>query len=82
MAQTRRKLCRRRFYGIHVAANAAAISSGWEDDTDIAAPRCYLVPSDSGDGLDQICISEGKLNIGAAESDYYFTANTGLSIVV
>ena len=40
-------------------------------------PRCYLEPADDGEGLVEICLTEGKLDIGIADSDYYFTAFTG-----
>ena len=40
-------------------------------------PRCYLEPAGDGEGLVEICLTEGKLDIGIADSDYYFTAFTG-----
>lgn len=69
-------LCRRRQCKVR-AASPESISANSEKDTEAAGPRCYLVPSNDGEGLEQICISEGKIEIGAGDSDYYFTANTG-----
>ena len=40
-------------------------------------PRCYLEPAGNGEGMVEICLTEGKLDIGVADSDYYFTAFTG-----
>ena len=40
-------------------------------------PRCYLEPAGDGEGLVEICLTEGKLDIGIADSDYYFTAFSG-----
>ena len=40
-------------------------------------PRCYLEPAGNGEGLVEICVTEGKLDIGIADSDYYFTAFAG-----
>lgn len=40
-------------------------------------PRCYLEPAGDGEGLVEICVTEGKLDIGIADSDYYFTAFAG-----
>lgn len=40
-------------------------------------PRCYLEPAGDGEGMVEICLTEGKLDIGIADSDYYFTAFTG-----
>ena len=59
------------------AASTGSIAKSGEEKNEAAGPRCYLVPSDDGVGLEQICITEGKLDIGLGDSDYYFTANTG-----
>ena len=75
------RVCRRRL-GRILAASAGSAAATRGEDKEVLGPRCYLVPSDSGDGLDQICITEGKLDIGAGESDYYFTANTGVLDVI
>ena len=58
-------------------ATEPATTEGAAENIIQEGPRCYLEPSGDGEGLVEICITEGKLDIGIADSDYYFTANTG-----
>lgn len=60
-----------------VRATEPATAEGAAENVIQEGPRCYLEPSGDGEGLVEICITEGKLDIGIADSDYYFTANTG-----
>ena len=58
--------------------SAAPAASGQAAETVTQeGPRCYLEPTGDGEGLVEICLTEGKLDIGIADSDYYFTAFTG-----
>ena len=58
------------------ASSASLTAEGAEGDV-IGGLRCWLVPADDG-GYDQICVTEGKTFIGAAESDYYFSETKGM----
>ena len=58
-------------------ATEASSTGGGSESVVQEGPRCYLEPTGDGEGLVEICITEGKLDIGIADSDYYFTANTG-----
>lgn len=60
-----------------VRATEASSTGGGSESVVQEGPRCYLEPTGDGEGLVEICITEGKLDIGIADSDYYFTANTG-----
>ena len=62
---------------LRVRAASAAGTQGAEGNVIQEGPRCYLEPTDNGQGLVEICVSEGRLDIGVADSDYYFTAFTG-----
>ena len=62
---------------LRIRAASAAGTQGAEGNVIQEGPRCYLEPTDNGQGLVEICVSEGRLDIGVADSDYYFTAFTG-----
>ena len=62
---------------LRIRAASAAGTQGAEENVIQEGPRCYLEPTDNGQGLVEICVSEGRLDIGLADSDYYFTAFKG-----
>lgn len=72
---TKRRLCRRKWCRISATSRETPLQ---EEELQSLAPRCYLIPSDDGDSVEEICITEGTVEIGVAESDYYFRANTGM----
>ena len=62
---------------LRIRAASAAGTQGAAENVLHEGPRCYLEPTDNGQGLVEICVSEGRLDIGVADSDYYFTAFNG-----
>ena len=60
-----------------VHASSASLTADAADGDVAGGLRCWLVPADDG-GYDQICVTEGKIFIGAGESEYYFSETKGV----